>query len=275
MANPFVWQMVREAVTNLGGRASNSDIKKYIKGKYGNVNETTINCTILTCSVNKDSRINWPENNKPRLATSQYDFLYNIGRGQVELYDPAKHDKWEIRRGPDGKLRVCTVGESGDITNTHDNESEAKEQHDYDESKGTSESLTFPLENHLRDFIAKNIGSISVEGKVLRLFVDNDDTVGIEYQTDIGRIDLLAVDEDDNYVVLELKVTKGADYALGQLLRYMGWVKAKLCKDNTVKGVIVAPEIDNKLKYAASMVEDVTLYRYQVSFTIEAVSLQS
>src|SRR5690606_36754768 len=134
-----------------------------------------------------------------RQATSQYDFLYNIGRGQVELYDPNKHDKWEIQRGSDGKLRGCTVGESGDVTNTHDNESRTKEKHDYDESRGTSESLTFPLENHLRDFIAMNIGSISVDGKVLRFFVDNDDTVGMEYQTDIGRIDLLAVEEDDSY----------------------------------------------------------------------------
>lgn len=130
MANPFVWQMVKEAVVNLGGKVSNSDIKKYIKSKYGNVNETTINCTILTCSVNKDSRINWPENSKPRLATSQYDFLYNTGRGQVELYDAAKHGSWEIRRRDDGKLKVCEVNEADNITTTHTNDLEVGNQHE-------------------------------------------------------------------------------------------------------------------------------------------------
>ncbi|WP_217597867.1 endonuclease NucS domain-containing protein [Cohnella sp. GbtcB17] len=275
MANPFVWQMVKEAVKDLGGKASNSDIKKYIKGKYGNVNETTINCTILTCSVNKESRINWPENSKPRIATSQYDFLYNTGRGQVELYDAAKHGNWEIKRMDDGKLKVCMLGDYEDGAISDGMGLGTQEQVTSDEAIGNSESLIFPLENHLRDFIAKNIGSINVDGKRLSLFVNDSDTVGIEYQTDIGRIDLLAVDEDGNFVVLELKVSKGADYALGQLLRYMGWVKSKLCKGSSVKGVIVAPEIDDRLKYAASMVKDVTLYRYQVSFSIEAVGLQS
>nr|WP_280522973.1 endonuclease NucS domain-containing protein [Paenibacillus pasadenensis] len=114
-----------------------------------------------------------------------------------------------------------------------------------------------------------------MDGKTLRLYMDNNNNVGIEYQTGVGRIDLLAVDEDDNFVVLELKVGKGADYALGQLLRYMGWVKSKLCSGNTVKGEIVVPEIDDRLKYAANMVEGVPLYRYQVSFSIAAVSLLS
>lgn len=273
--NPFVWQMVKEAVINLGGRASNSDIKKYIKSKYEKVNETTINCSILTCSVNKDSRVNWPENSKPRLAVSQYDFLYNVGRGQVELYNEEKHGKWEIRQGSDDKLKVCKVDESNTNSYKNDPISETINQNSNEAELRNSEDMNFAMENHLRDFIAKNITSLNIDGKGLRLYVDNNDAVGIEYQTGIGRIDLLAVDDDNNFVVLELKVGKGADYAIGQILRYMGWVKSKLCSDNTVKGIIVAPEIDDRLKYAASMVNDITLYKYQVNFSVEKVSLLS
>ncbi|MED1949908.1 endonuclease NucS domain-containing protein [Brevibacillus centrosporus] len=61
---------------------------------------------------------------------------------------------------------------------------------------------------------------------------------------DVGRIDILTIDQDDNFVVFELKLNKGMDSAMGQLLRYMGWVKSELAPDKEVLGVIVAGEID-------------------------------
>lgn len=92
-----VWQMVREAVISIGGSSiSNADIKKYIYNHYGVVNSGTINAQIIVCSVNQPSRINFPENHKPRISNGQYDFLYNVDRGLVTLYDPDKHGHWEI-----------------------------------------------------------------------------------------------------------------------------------------------------------------------------------
>jgi hypothetical protein len=92
-----VWQMVREAVNFIGGGAiSNADIKKYISDHYGDVNNGTINAQIIVCCVNRKSRINFPENQRPRIANGQYDFLYYLGRGLVTLYDPNKHGEWEI-----------------------------------------------------------------------------------------------------------------------------------------------------------------------------------
>lgn len=235
LPTPFVWKMVKEAVENLGGKATNSEIKNYIKEKYGNVNNTTINCTILTCCVNKQSRINWPENSKPRLATSQYDFLFSTGRGQVELYNRKIHGDWEIRQEDGGALIVTKVGmlspcsERDQLNGKLDGEIETVEK---------DEEMYFPWEAHLRDFIAKNLSSMSVGGNTLRLYVDNDGVARIEYQTDVGRIDILAVDQDDNFVVFELKLNKGVDNAMGQLLRYMGWIKSKYarCTNNSYNG---------------------------------------
>jgi len=68
---PYVWQMVKEAVQNLGGKATYSEIKDYIRNKYGAVNESTINCQIIVCTVNHPSRIHYPENKKPRVATAR------------------------------------------------------------------------------------------------------------------------------------------------------------------------------------------------------------
>lgn len=272
MANPFVWQMVKEAVEKLGGRTTNSEIKRYIKDRYGTVNETTINCTILICCVNKQSRINWPENSKPRLAISQYDFLYSTGRGQVELYDRDKHGDWEIRQEDSGALTVCKVNskplEEAHRTTTNQNQTDIRETNSKDED------LFFPWEAHLRDFIAKNLSSMDVGGTTLRLYVDNDGIDGVEYPTDVGRIDILAIDQNDNFVVIELKLSRGSDNALGQLLRYMGWIKSKY-PQKTVQGIIVAGDIDNKLKYAASIVRDITLFKYQISFSLYQESLDT
>lgn len=90
--------MIKDAVENLGGKATYSDIKDYIKDTYGNVNKNTINCQIIVCTVNHPSRIHYPENKKPRIANSKYDFLFSTERGKVELYDSEKHGMWEIKK---------------------------------------------------------------------------------------------------------------------------------------------------------------------------------
>ncbi len=56
---------------------------------------------------------------------------------------------------------------------------------------------------------------------------------------------------------------------VGQLLRYMGFVKEEIAEDNqTVEGVIIASEDDSKLRWALVAVPSVTFYRYQVSFKL-------
>ena len=53
---PYIWQMIKEAVEELGGTATYSDIKDYIKDKYREryeeISESSVDCTIISCSVN-------------------------------------------------------------------------------------------------------------------------------------------------------------------------------------------------------------------------------
>lgn len=256
---PYVWQMIKEAVENLGGKASYSEIKDYIWKEYGDVNESTVNCQIIVCTVNHPSRIHYSENKKPRLANSRYDFLFTVGRGKVELYDPEKHGMWEIRKDEYGKLIVAQAG---------------LEEQEIEMSEETSEEeLLFPIESHLRDFIAQNIGVIKVNSHTLKLYVDDHGRDGIEYPTDVGPIDILTLDEEGNFVVFELKLSRGVDKAIGQLSRYMGWVKRYLSKGKKVKGVIVAKSVDEKLKYAASIIPEISLFEYELSFKIREVGI--
>ena len=123
----------------------------------------------------------------------------------------------------------------------------------------------FTIEYHLRDFLGQNPEAIPVGGKQLSLFVDENDTDGVEYPTDVGRIDILAVDDAGDFVVLELKRARSLDRAIGQLSRYMGWVRHTICKGKPVRGVIVAKAISHNLRYAATVIPEVSLFEYVVS----------
>jgi len=131
---------------------------------------------------------------------------------------------------------------------------------------GPEEARAFALETHLRDFLARNLQFVE-EG--LSLFRDETRREGIEYPTDTGPIDLLAVDRNKGFVVFELKVSRGPDRALGQLMRYMGWVRKKLAGSNDVRGIIVAQRIDDGLKLAASENPRIKLLEYELSFKVK------
>lgn len=267
MDQPAVWQMIKEAVEHQGGRMTNAQIKEYIKSKYPGVNEGTINCQITICSVNRQSRINYAQNKKARKANSQYDFLFGAERGVVELYNSDVHGCWEISENEQGELMVVRTDQGNQPKGTF-GESEIFESED------SSETIwSFPLESHLRDFLAQNLGIARVDERVLSLFSDSEGRLGIEYPTAVGPIDILAVDDGGNFVVFELKVSRGVDRALGQILRYMGWVKQNLAGDKMVKGVIVAQDVSQTLKYAVSMVQHVSVFEYKINFSITQVDL--
>ncbi len=106
-------------------------------------------------------------------------------------------------------------------------------------------AASFALEAQLRDFIAENLTRIPVN--------------------------ILAVDATGNLYVFELKLDRGPDRALGQLARYMGWVKSHLAGANSVSGVLVARSIDDRLRYAAAVIPNVALLEYEVQFTVRPV----
>ena len=65
---PPVWQMVREAIAALDGKTTNVEVRDWILDRYPGTNTNTIQCQITVCTVNHNSRIHYPENNKPRVS---------------------------------------------------------------------------------------------------------------------------------------------------------------------------------------------------------------
>jgi len=148
-------------------------------------------------------------------------------------------------------------------------------------------------ERLLEDLLEKNLEHIEAG---LKLFYDKGCNPGRQYRTDIGIIDLLCIDKDGKFVVLELKKEKGSDKTIGQITKYMGWVKANLvkneegqsdeclaairaasevigekCNNEEVRGIVIAHEFDEKLEYAASMVNNVEVKYYKIEIGLEVV----
>ena len=127
----------------------------------------------------------------------------------------------------------------------------------------------FALEKHLEDFLVKNWKHLDL-GKNYDIFEDNGEMVGEQYLTDTGPIDILAVSKDKKTIlVIELKRGQATDVVVGQIQRYMGYVKEELAdKGQNVKGIIIGLEADTRLKRALAVCPDISFYKYQISFKL-------
>jgi RecB family endonuclease NucS len=113
----------------------------------------------------------------------------------------------------------------------------------------------FGLERHLHEFLRDNWDHISNDWAIYS--EPGDDEAGYEYPCNVGRIDLLARHKrEGRWLVIELKREQSTDQTVGQLLRYMGWVKQHLAgNDKSVQGLIICRQADAAIQYALHAVE--------------------
>lgn len=136
------------------------------------------------------------------------------------------------------------------------------------EEKEYMPEIGVSVEKDLRRYLVMDLESLEPG---LQLFSGNGGT-GEEYSTDVGRIDILAVDKDKNLVVIELKAGDANSSAYGQISAYMGWVQQKLAKGKKVRGIIVANNFDDKLKYAVALHPDISLKKYELRFEFKGIT---
>jgi hypothetical protein len=100
-------------------------------------------------------------------------------------------------------------------------------------------SAAFSLEKYLQEFIVSNWNKTPL-AKTLDLYIE-DEEEAVEFNTGVGEIDILARDRiTGDWVVIELKKGHESDRVVGQLLRYMGWIrKHKAGAGQTVRGIII------------------------------------
>lgn len=126
----------------------------------------------------------------------------------------------------------------------------------------------FYMEKQLEDFIIHNWDKTEL-GKRFSLIIEDGELVSQQFRTEIGPIDILAKDKKTgDYVVIELKKNQTSDDTVGQITRYMGWIKKNKNNPN-VKGIIIAAEFDKKLEYALGAIQNIEVFLYQVDFKLK------
>jgi hypothetical protein len=74
---------------------------------------------------------------------------------------------------------------------------------------------------------------------------------GRQFHTPIGRIDLLCISKNGEFVVVEVKADYARDSVFGQILHYIGWIHRNIenARNNT-RGIIVASEFPETARYS-------------------------
>jgi len=161
-------------------------------------------------------------------------FLYRNADGTFELYAEERHGPNEWAP-PEGDDEVAAVAALVE----------------------TSISLERDIEDHL----VNNLDAIE-RGLTL---------VGRQVHTEVGRIDILAQDVAGTRVIIEIKVGEAKDSAIGQIARYLGWFART--EGNAPRGLLIAGEFPEGVRYAATAIPTLTLLLYKVHFSFERATV--
>jgi restriction system protein len=137
----------------------------------------------------------------------------------------------------------------------------------------SSEQL-FHIERHLQDFLWSNWENTELASEWERYTEEGSPDAGYEYPCGVGRIDLLARHKTRaDWLVIELKRNQTSDQTVGQILRYIGWVRQNLAEpEEEVKGLIIVHDVDERLQYALSVIPNVDLQQYEIDFRLRPVA---
>lgn len=232
--------MVKELSLQKSDIIERDKISLWFKRKYPLIKPGTISAHILKLSVNAPSRIHYNVD-----LNGMDDLFYQIDSKKFRLYDPTS----------DAAPIYFRAKEGGDTTA---------------ELKATDQENTneFAYEKDLQNFLAKNLSLIETG---LELYME-EEISGVEFPVGNCFIDILAVDKNDDYVVIELKVSRGYDRVIGQILRYMAWIRKNHAEENhKVRGIVIAREISDDLLLACSETKNVELYEYNLAISLKKI----
>ena len=142
------------------------------------------------------------------------------------------------------------------------------------DTEDVEDFAAFALEKHLEDFLVRNWEATEL-GKTHAVYEEDGERIGQQFDTDTGPIDILAVSHDKSeLLVIELKRGRASDAVVGQIQRYMGYVKDELLEaDQTVRGVIIALEDDKRIRRALSVTTGIEFYRYEINFNLKKIEV--
>jgi len=233
--------MIYELGIKKGDTIKRDQVFAWFKQKYPRIKPGTISAHFLKMSVNAPSRIHYNVN-----SSGEDDLLFQIDAHKFRLYNRLS-DPEPIYEKQQEENDIGTTGTLGEPL----------------------EASEFAYEKDLQNFLSRNLDHIETG---LRLY-EEEDITGVEFPVGSRCIDILALDKDNNYIVIELKVSRGYDRVVGQLLRYIAWIRKNHADAGQhVRGIIIARRISEDLLLACSEVPDITLYEYQLSVSLKRIN---
>lgn len=174
---------------------SRDQVISWFKGNYPRIQLGTISAHLLRMSINAPSRIHYRTS-----PIGDDDLFYQIDGNHFRLYE----------KGND-PLPIYIKSVNGNESGGQMGHSYIQDENLDDSPEELSQQTGFAYESDLRNFLAKNLTIIE---SGLKLYQD-EGISGIEFPVGGRFIDLLAIDRHNNYVVIELKVSKGYDRVIG------------------------------------------------------------
>jgi len=242
-------EAINEVFENEKGVLNTNDVIAKIYSQYPDQpwKKNTISHHLVGLSVNHPS-------SRHHLSIRKHAFLFSLGNGRYRRWNQEQDGKYILT---DTGVELEDEGEDAIIS-----EEESGEEIEHDNSSnGTSISLERDLEKYI-------IANLELLEPGLTLYEKNGIN-GNQFDTNVvGILDILAIDDKGNFVIVELKAGKGEEKVCGQILRYMGWVKREIAKEKLVRGIIVANDFHERVKYAIEAMPNVILKKYAVHFEL-------
>ena len=167
---------------------------------------------------------------------------------------------------------------SGEEIPEDEAELEEEMEHAWDETTSHESSPTAMHRQHLKDgqFSSEKLLEDELTrrletgtrtfGKNLKIYRRHGEH-GRQYIIPIGRLDLLAEDDNGNLFVIELKKDGGYDDAYAQIVNYIEWFeKHKQRKDISVRGILCVNNPPKRLVEAVRKDDRIQLFHYQISY---------
>ncbi|MCB8993973.1 MAG: DUF91 domain-containing protein [Bacteroidales bacterium] len=232
-------EMVKDVSMQKGDRISKDRVLAWFKEKYPKIKQGTITAHLIRMSVNAKSRHHY--NPKP----VEDDLFYQIDGGSFRLFDTENDPA------------------------TPQTETFISDETEPDEQENYQDKAEFAYEKDLQNFLSRNL---SIIDPGLHLY-EEEGITGVEFPAGGRYIDILALDSRNNYVVIELKVSRGYDRTVGQILRYIAWLKKNHAESNqSVRGIIIAREISSDLLLACQEIPNVELFEYDLSISLRRIN---
>ena len=171
------------------------------------------------------------------------------------------HSKWQESHYAwyKSQIKRGKISVSDEDTESDFNDMESQNETDIEDSLEASISV----ERDLQDYLEQRLTELEPGLKL-----HNE---GIEYGTDAGTIDILAVDNEGALVVIEIKSGKAKDNALGQILGYIGCLYSSRQDHKNIRGILVASGFDQRVIYAAKQLKNIKLVSYKLSFSFNEI----